>query len=147
MTVLKIKRIGDAPGFAVPQYQSAGASGMDLHAAIPEKCVLKSLERALIPCGVSVEIPPGFEAQVRPRSGLAIRHGLTCLNSPGTIDHDYRGEVKVILVNLGTEPFEILPGDRIAQMVVQRVERVEMEWVEVVSTSQRGEGGFGSTGH
>lgn len=94
-----------------------------------------------------MELPEGYEAQVRPRSGLAIRHGITCLNSPGTIDHDYRGEVKVILINLGQEPFEIKSGDRIAQMVIHRVERAEIEIVEELNSSARGAGGFGSTGH
>lgn len=147
MTAVKIKRWGEAPGFALPQYQSAGASGMDLHAAIPERIVLQSMERGLIPCGFSMELPLGHEAQIRPRSGLALRHGVTCLNSPGTIDSDYRGEVKVILANLGSEPFEINPGDRIAQMVVQKVDQAELSLVTEVSDSQRGDGGFGSTGH
>lgn len=147
MTVLRIKRWGETPGFSLPQYQSSGASGMDLHAALESPVVLAPGERQLIPCGFSMELPEGYEAQVRPRSGLAIRHGLTCLNSPGTIDHDYRGEVKVVLINLGDEPFEIKAGDRIAQMVLQKTQRLTVEWVEEISTTSRGEGGFGSTGH
>ncbi len=143
---LKIKRIGNSSGFEAPAYMSAGASGMDLAAALDQPVTLKPMERALIPCGFSLELPEGLEAQVRPRSGLAIRSGISCLNSPGTIDHDYRGELKVILVNLGQEPFVVHPGDRIAQLVVQRVERVEVTLVEEVKDTPRGHGGFGSTG-
>ncbi|MCC6272848.1 MAG: dUTP diphosphatase [Deltaproteobacteria bacterium] len=144
---IKIKRLTEVPGFSPPAYMSAGAAGMDLCAALEKPVLIRPLERALLPCGFSMELPEGYEAQVRPRSGLAIRHGLTCLNSPGTIDHDYRGEVKVILINLGQEPFEIKSGDRIAQMVIQRVERAEIEVVEELNASARGAGGFGSTGH
>jgi len=144
---IKIKRLTEVPGFSPPAYMSAGAAGMDLCAALEKPLQLKPLERALVPCGFSMELPEGYEAQVRPRSGLAIRHGLTCLNSPGTIDHDYRGEVKVILINLGQEPFEIKSGDRIAQLVIQRVERAQIELVEELNASARGAGGFGSTGH
>jgi dUTP diphosphatase len=145
--VVKIKKVGDAPGFSIPCYMSEGASGMDLHAALPGVLSLKPMQRDLIPCGFSIEIPEGYEAQVRPRSGLAIKFGITCLNSPGTIDHDYRGEVKVVLINLGSEVFEIKPGDRIAQLVIQKVERVTVQLVEEVNSTQRGGGGFGSTGH
>lgn len=144
---IKIKREGEAPGFSVPTYMSPGAAGMDLHAALADPVILQPQERQLIPCGFSMELPEGYEAQVRPRSGLAIRHGITCLNSPGTIDHDYRGEVKVILINLGQEPFKIEAGDRIAQMVVARTERAEPTLVTELTESHRGEGGFGSTGH
>ncbi len=144
---IKIKRVGDAPGFALPRYMSEGASGMDLCAAIPEKISLLPGARHLIPCGFTIEILQGHEAQVRPRSGLAIRYGVTCLNSPGTIDHDYRGEVKVILINLGEAPFEIKPGDRIAQMIIQKVERAEIQLVEEMENTSRGTGGFGSTGY
>ncbi|MCC7344946.1 MAG: dUTP diphosphatase [Deltaproteobacteria bacterium] len=144
---IKIKRLTEVPGFSPPAYMSDGAAGMDLCAALAKPLQLKPLERALVPCGFSMELPEGYEAQVRPRSGLAIRHGITCLNSPGTIDHDYRGEVKVILINLGQEPFEIKSGDRIAQMVIHRVERAEIEIVEELNSSARGAGGFGSTGH
>jgi dUTP pyrophosphatase len=126
---------------------SPGAAGMDLHAALPTSVTLKPFERKLIPCGFSMELPEGYEAQVRPRSGWAIRHGITCLNSPGTIDHDYRGEIQVILINLGQEEFKISAGDRIAQMIVKKVEQAELELVDSLNHSQRGEGGFGSTGH
>lgn len=145
--LVRIKRAGDAPGFAVPTYMSGGASGMDIHAAILHSVTLEPFERDLIPCGFSMELPEGYEAQIRPRSGWAIRHGITCLNTPGTIDHDYRGEIKVILVNLGRDPFEIKPGDRIAQMVIQRVEHARVEIVEELNSTHRGDGGFGSTGH
>lgn len=144
---IKIKRLGAAPGFAAPAYMSAGAAGMDLCAALEVPLRLEPRQRALVPCGFSIELPEGYEAQVRPRSGLAIRNGITCLNSPGTIDHDYRGEVKVILVNLGEEPFEIKAGDRIAQLVIQKVERAAIEVVEELAGTERGAGGFGSTGH
>jgi dUTP pyrophosphatase len=125
---------------------SPGASGMDLAAALEQPVMLLPGRRALIPCGFSMELPEGYEAQVRPRSGLAVRQGITCLNSPGTIDHDYRGEVKVILINLGEEPFEIKPGERIAQMVIHKVERAELQVVEEINHTARGGGGFGSTG-
>ncbi|HEX5033857.1 MAG TPA: dUTP diphosphatase [bacterium] len=143
---IRLKRVGEAPGFAAPTYMSAGAAGMDLCAALEKPRVLQPMERALIPCGFSMELPEGHEAQIRPRSGLAIRHGITCLNSPGTIDHDYRGEVQVVLINLGQEPFEIKAGERIAQMVIHEVERAEIEIVSELSSSERGSGGFGSTG-
>jgi len=123
-----------------------GASGMDLCAALDEPVLLQPQARALIPCGFSMEMPEGYEAQIRPRSGLAIRHGITCLNSPGTIDHDYRGEVKVILVNHGDVAFEIKAGERIAQMVIAKVERLNVEVVAEISETSRGGGGFGSTG-
>jgi dUTP pyrophosphatase len=126
---------------------SSGASGMDLHAALDQAVILNPHERAMVPTGFSVELPEGYEAQVRPRSGLAIRNGVTCLNTPGTIDHDYRGEVKVILINLGQEPFTIEAGDRIAQMVVQPVTRITWESTDSLKGTLRGEGGFGSTGH
>jgi len=143
---IKIKHIGTASDFSPPAYMSPGASGMDLCAALDQPLCLEPQARALVPCGFSMEIPEGYEAQVRPRSGLAIRNGITCLNSPGTIDHDYRGEVKVILINLGQEPFEIRSGDRIAQMVIQKVERADIEFVAELGDTQRGGGGFGSTG-
>ncbi len=144
---IKFKRVGSSPGFALPAYMSEGAAGMDLCAALDAPLTLAPRQRALVPCGFSMELPEGYEAQVRPRSGLALRHGVTCLNSPGTIDHDYRGEVKVILANLGEEPFEIKAGDRIAQMVVAKVERAAVELVEELTDTGRGTGGFGSTGH
>ena len=116
-------------------------------ANIKESITLNSLERMLVPTGLYMEIPKGFEAQIRPRSGLALKHGITCLNSPGTIDADYRGEIGVILANLSKEPFEIKNGDRIAQMVIAKHETVSWELVEELSISERGEGGFGSTGN
>jgi len=133
-------------GFPLPSYATEGSSGMDLRASLEEPLVLGSLERALIPTGLFIELPPGLEAQVRPRSGLAIKQGLTCLNTPGTIDADYRGEIKIILVNLSAEKQVIHPGDRIAQMVIQQVERIA--WVEVAELNEtlRNTGGFGHTG-
>jgi len=130
----------------LPSYATPGAAGMDLRANIEEPVVLKSLERAMIPTGLFIELPVGYEAQVRPRSGLAIKHGITCLNTPGTIDADYRGEIKVILINLSTEDQTIEPGDRIAQMVVQQVDRVEWLLVHELEETERGAGGFGHTG-
>ncbi|MCD2426224.1 dUTP diphosphatase [Niabella pedocola] len=130
----------------LPGYATTGASGMDVRAHLEAPVTLKSLERALIPTGIFMEIPEGYEVQVRPRSGLAIKQGLTCLNTPGTIDADYRGEVKVILINLSNEEQVIQHGDRIAQLVVQKVEQAE--WIETVSLSEtvRAAGGFGHTG-
>jgi len=145
---LRIKRLPHGQDLPLPAYQTPAAAGLDLLAAIPRqtKLVLEPGGRDLVPTGVSIELPAGFEAQVRPRSGLALRHGVTVLNAPGTIDADYRGEICVILVNLGSEPFEILRGDRIAQMVVAPVSRAVLSEVPVLSTSVRGAGGFGSTG-
>ena len=141
--IVTIKNISNNP---LPAYATAGSSGVDLRAFIEEPIVLQPLERTLVPTGLSIEIPAGWEAQVRPRSGLAIKHGLTCLNTPGTIDSDYRGEIKVILVNLGNEAQTIHGGDRIAQMVFQEVQQVEWQVVNELQTSERGEGGFGHTG-
>jgi dUTP pyrophosphatase len=119
---------------------------MDLRAFLPEAIELQPLERKLIPTGLFIELPQGYEAQIRPRSGLAARQGITCLNSPGTIDSDYRGEIKIILINLSSEKQVLTPGDRIAQMVVQKVERVSWTTVESLTETSRSEGGFGSTG-
>ncbi len=130
----------------LPVYQSDQAAGADLFAAIEEALSLAPLERRLIPTGIRIELPDGYEAQIRPRSGLAAREGITLLNAPGTIDADYRGEVKVILVNLSDTPATIAPGQRIAQMVVAPVTRARFESVDSLSESRRGEGGFGSTG-
>ena len=130
----------------LPQYATEGAAGMDLMADIKEPLQLGSLERVLVPTGLYIELPAGYEAQVRPRSGLAIKHGLTCLNSPGTIDSDYRGEIKVILVNLSKESHTVQPGDRIAQMVIHTVELAVWEPVNEVAVTTRNEGGFGHTG-
>ncbi len=133
-------------GMALPEYATAQSAGMDLRAALTESITLGSLERALIPTGLYVELPEGYEMQIRPRSGLAAKHGVTVLNTPGTIDADYRGEIKVILVNLSAEPFEVKPGERIAQAVVAAHARVEWNPVEELGTTERGAGGFGSTG-
>ena len=130
----------------LPAYQTKGASGMDLRADVEGEVTIPPLGRMLIPTGISVAIPPGFEGQVRPRSGLAMRSGLTCLNSPGTIDSDYRGEICVILVNLGDGPFSIRRGDRIAQLVFAPVERGVWREVDDLDRTPRGEGGFGHTG-
>ncbi|MGA7103766.1 MAG: dUTP diphosphatase [Candidatus Deferrimicrobiaceae bacterium] len=130
----------------LPRYQTVGASGMDLRADIEGEVSIPPLGRALIPTGISVAIPPGLEGQVRPRSGLAIRSGITCLNSPGTIDSDYRGEVCVVLANLGDEPFSVQRGDRIAQLVFTPVARATWQEVEILDPTPRGEGGFGHTG-
>lgn len=142
MVVKVINRSGNA----LPAYETPLAAGMDVRADMPESIILGPLERALVPTGLFVELPEGFEMQVRPRSGLAAKHGVTVLNTPGTIDADYRGEIKVILVNLSNTAFEIKPGERIAQLVVASHERVEWQAVEVLSDTERGNGGFGSTG-
>ena len=142
--MLKVKILRE--GVTLPKYQTDHSAGLDLCACIDKDIILMPGERVLVPTGISVELPDGYEAQVRPRSGLAINHGVTVLNSPGTIDPDYRGEVKVILINLGKEPFVIKNGMRIAQMVISKFERVEVEVVEELSQTRRGEGGFGSTG-
>jgi dUTP pyrophosphatase len=131
---------------ALPNYETEGSAGMDLRADITESVTLKPLERAMIPTGIFIELPMGYEAQVRPRSGLAAKRGLTCLNSPGTIDADYRGELKVILVNLSNETQVIEPAERIAQMVIAKHERVVWSEVTVLNETVRGAGGFGSTG-
>jgi dUTP pyrophosphatase len=130
----------------LPTYATPASSGMDLRAFLPEPLFLKPLGRVLVPTGISLAIPGGFEAEVRPRSGLAINHGITVLNTPGTIDADYRGEVKVILINLSDVPFEIKTGDRIAQIVFKRTQRVSWEEVPCLPETERGSGGFGSTG-
>ena len=130
----------------IPQYQSAGASGFDVRAQIEKSIILKSMERTLVPTGLTFEIPVGFEIQVRPRSGWALKHGITVMNSPGTIDADYRGEVKVILVNLGTEAVTIQDQDRCAQLIICPIIQVQFELVSDLSDTERGAGGFGSTG-
>lgn len=142
---MKVKVINRSP-FPLPEYATPLSAGLDLKAAIQESIVLLPLQRALVPTGLFIALPEGYEAQVRPRSGLAAKHGITVLNSPGTIDADYRGEVKVILVNLSDEPFTIVPGERIAQLVAARFEQVEWELSESLDETSRGEGGFGSTG-
>ena len=148
MTTLRIQRLPHAEGLALPAYETTGSAGMDLRAAVPEDAPL-TLEpgaRALVPTGLKIALEQGYEAQVRPRSGLALKHGLTCLNSPGTIDSDYRGEVGVILINHGQEPFIIRRGERIAQMIIARHEQAEMMEVDGLEDTVRGAGGFGSTG-
>lgn len=130
----------------LPEYATKGSSGMDLRAALHIPVTLQPLQRTLIPTGLFVEIPLGYEIQIRPRSGLAIKQGITCLNTPGTIDSDYRGEIKVILINLSSEEQVISHGDRIAQMIVQRTEKAEFEQVEFLNETERATGGFGHTG-
>ncbi|MGV3530445.1 MAG: dUTP diphosphatase [Flavisolibacter sp.] len=130
----------------LPQYATLGSSGLDLRASLDAPLTLQPMDRTLVPTGLFMEIPEGYEAQVRPRSGLAAKHGITCLNTPGTIDSDYRGEIKIILINLSTEPHIIEPGDRVAQLVFQKVEKVAWAEVSLLTESQRNEGGFGSTG-
>lgn len=131
---------------ALPAYATSGSSGLDVRAWLEHSITLHSLERFMVPTGLFIEIPAGYEAQMRPRSGLALKQGLTCLNSPGTIDSDYRGELKVILVNLSNETQTIYPGDRIAQLVFQKVERIHWEEKTALTETHRGEGGFGHTG-
>jgi dUTP diphosphatase len=145
---MQITRLPHGADLPLPQYQSAQAAGLDLFAAVPADApiVIAPGARALIPTGVAVALPPGYEGQVRPRSGLAVRHGVTVLNTPGTVDADYRGELQIALVNLGTEPFIVQRGMRIAQMIVAPVERVVLVEVESLNTTKRATGGFGSTG-
>ena len=131
---------------AIPEYATVASAGMDLRASIEKPITLKPLERALIPTGLFIELPVGYEAQIRPRSGLAFKNGITVLNSPGTIDADYRGEIKVLLVNLSAEIFEIQNGERVAQMVVAAHERVEWQVTQQLENTERGAGGFGHTG-
>ena len=142
---MKVK-IVNRSGFDAPLYATELSAGMDLKAAIEEPVELGPLCRAMVPTGLYIELPAGYEAQVRPRSGLAAKHGVTVCNSPGTIDADYRGEIKVILVNVSNEKFVINPGERIAQMVIAKYEKIEWEEVEQLSETERGTGGFGSTG-
>ena len=141
---VRIKRLRS--GSAIPRYHSEHSAGMDLAAELDEPVTLKSLERAAIPTGLAIEIPAGFEGQVRPRSGRALREGLALINSPGTIDADYRGEIQVLVVNLGAEPIVIQPGDRIAQLIIAPVSRAELIEFEVLAETVRGSGGFGHTG-
>lgn len=145
MAAVEIKVVNQSPN-PLPGYATEGSAGMDIRAHLEGPLHLQPLERALVPTGVFLEIPEGFEVQVRPRSGLAIKQGITCLNTPGTIDSDYRGEIKIILINLSGEAQSIQPGDRIAQLVVQRVERAALKAVTQLSGTGRSAGGFGSTG-
>ncbi len=143
---IAIRRLPHAADLPLPAYATAGAAGMDLHAANSEDVVIAPRARAIVPTGLSIELPEGIEAQIRPRSGLAANHGVTVLNTPGTIDSDYRGEIKVILVNLGEAPFTVARGMRIAQMVIARHERATLVEAETLSETARGAGGHGSTG-
>lgn len=146
MIKIKVKRLPHGDGLPLPKYMSSHAAGMDLFAAVGRSVTIKSGERALVPTGISIAVPEGYEAQVRPRSGLAIKSGISVLNAPGTIDADYRGEVGVILVNHDTKPFVVKRGDRIAQMVIKEVIKAELEEVTDLPESRRSEGGFGHTG-
>jgi len=145
MTSIQIKIVNTSAN-PLPQYATKGASGMDIRAALDIPLTLQPLERNLIPTGLFVEIPQGYEIQIRPRSGLAIKQGITCLNTPGTIDSDYRGEIKIILINLSSEEQIINQGDRIAQMIIQKTERAEWVQVEFLNETERATGGFGHTG-
>lgn len=145
MASLAVKIINQS-GNGLPAYETAGAAGMDVRAYLSQPITLQPMERALVPTGLYMELPEGYECQVRPRSGLAIKQGITCLNTPGTIDSDYRGEIKVILINLSGEAQVISNGDRIAQLIFQKVEKALLEQVEVIGETGRSSGGFGSTG-
>ena len=142
---MKIKIVNHSH-HALPQYATALSAGLDLRANLEEDITLQPMERRLVPTGLSIALPEGYEAQVRPRSGLALKHGITLLNTPGTIDADYRGEIGVIMVNLSDTPFNIADGDRIAQLVIARYEQAEWESVEALDSTERGDGGFGHTG-
>lgn len=148
MIAVRLQRLPHGADLPLPAYETAGSAGMDLRAAVPEEApvTLAPGARALVPTGLKIALPPGHEAQVRPRSGLALKHGVTCLNSPGTIDADYRGEVGVILINHGSDPFVVRRGERIAQMVVAPVLQVALVEAEALDETARGTGGFGSTG-
>lgn len=141
---IKVVNKGSQP---LPKYETKNSAGMDLRANITDGIVIRPLDRALIPTGLYIALPEGYEAQIRPRSGLALKKGITCLNTPGTIDADYRGEIGVILANISNEDFVVNPGDRIAQMVINKVEHAELELVEELDETERGEGGFGHTGN
>ena len=148
MMRIRIRKVRDkAYGDPIPpRYMTSGAAGMDLFAANSEPILIQPMKRALVPTGIAIELPEGFEAQIRPRSGLALKKGITLPNSPGTIDPDYRGEIKVIMANLGSEPVSIVFGERVAQMVISRFERVELTEVVELEETSRGAGGFGHTG-
>ncbi len=145
MDSIKVKIINDS-GFDLPAYETPLSAGMDVHARLDSPVVLAPLQRALIPTGLRIQLPAGYECQIRPRSGLALKHGVSLVNTPGTIDADYRGEIGVILINLSDTPFTVNPGERIAQMVVKECVRVEWEPVGRLDDTVRGEGGFGHTG-
>ena len=143
---VKVKKLPHAKDLPLPSYATVGSAGLDLLSANQEPILLKPLQRVLVPTGIAIELPEGYEAQVRPRSGLALKHGITLLNSPGTIDPDYRGEIKVILINLGQQDFLIKRGERIAQLVIAPFVRIEWEETEELGNTLRSDGGFGSTG-
>lgn len=145
MPVIEIKIINTSSN-PLPEYATSGSSGMDLRASLEQKLLLKPMERVLVPTGLFIELPEGYEAQIRPRSGLAIKQGITCLNTPGTIDADYRGEIKIILINLSAEEQVIHTGDRIAQMIIQKVEKAVWKQSTGINVTARNEGGFGHTG-
>lgn len=142
---MKIKIVNKSD-YPTPEYATALSAGVDLRASIHDSVTLAPLQRAMVPTGIYIELPEGYEAQIRPRSGLAAKHGISIVNAPGTIDADYRGEIKVVLVNLSSDEFVVNPGERIAQMVIARFEKAEWEEVDELSPSERGAGGFGSTG-
>jgi dUTP pyrophosphatase len=142
---MKVKVVNQSK-HALPEYQTALSAGMDLRAELEKPLVIQPLERTLIGTGLFIELPAGFEAQIRPRSGLALKHGVTVLNTPGTVDADYRGEIKVLLINFSNEPFQVNDGDRIAQMVIARHEQIVWDSAEPLSETTRGKGGYGSTG-
>ena len=146
MAMVKIKQLGNANGLLIPRYATEQSAGLDLPAAIENNIVIKAGNTEIIPTGIAIALPAGYEAQIRPRSGLAAKHGITVLNSPGTIDADYRGEIKAILINHSTEDFTITRGMRIAQMVIAKYEHVQSHEVETIEDTQRGTSGFGSTG-
>jgi dUTP pyrophosphatase len=144
--LLKIKKVKEYNDLPTPKYMTNGSAGLDLYAAIERPITIKTLERLTLPTGICIELTKGYEAQIRPRSGLASKHGITLLNSPGTVDWDYRGEIKVILVNLSVDEYTINRGDRIAQMVINKIEKPIIEIVENIDETKRGSNGFGSTG-
>lgn len=144
--MIQIKVVNNAP-YALPSYQTDGSAGMDLRANILEPIVLQPLQRAIISTGISIELPQGYEGQIRPRSGMAFKKGISIPNAPGTIDSDYRGEIGILVVNLSNEPTTIEPGERVAQLVIAKYERIEWQAVESLNTTERGAGGFGSTGN
>lgn len=143
--MVKVKVVKET-GVQLPKYESKGAAGLDVRANIVEPITLKSLERKLIPTGLKVSIPEGYEIQVRPRSGMALKHGITMLNTPGTIDSDYRGDIGLIVANLSNEEYTIQPQERLGQLILNKIEQIEWEEVEILDTTERGAGGFGSTG-
>ena len=145
MSAIEVKIVNTSPN-SLPAYATSGASGMDVKADLLAPKIILPLERVLIPTGIFIELPPGYEAQIRPRSGLALKQGITCLNTPGTIDSDYRGEIKIILINFSNEAQIIHPGDRIAQIVIQKVEHITWNEVKQLEQTTRSEGGFGHTG-